>query len=89
MSSFLYSRDILLHFSVSLCLFLGSDTYLGYNSCQTPSYQDCAPLWLGARHNSHGHKQVSAGGGGWEHDHGLAVRHCLEESQQGCRMGYL
>lgn len=66
MSPFLYSRDILLHFSTSLCLFLGSDTYLGYNSCQTPSYQDCAPLWLGARHNSHGHKQVSAGGGGRE-----------------------
>lgn len=63
MSLFLYSRDILLHFSISLCLFLGFDTYLDYNSCQTSCYQDSAPLRLGARHNSHGHQQVSVGVG--------------------------
>lgn len=63
MSLFLHSRDILLHFAISLCLFLGPDTYLDYNSCQTPSHQDSAPLGLGARHNSHGHKQVSVGAG--------------------------
>jgi hypothetical protein len=60
---FLSSRDILLHFPISVCLFLGSDSYLDYNSCQAPSYQDSAPLRLGACHNSHGYKQVSVGVG--------------------------
>lgn len=61
---FLSSRDILLHFSISVCLFLGSDSHLDYHSCQAPSYQDSAPLGLGASHNSHGYKQVSVGVGG-------------------------
>ena len=55
-SLFFNFRDLLLHFSISWCLFLGSDSYLDCSSSQTSSHKDRSALRLGAGHNCHGCK---------------------------------
>nr|XP_014436541.1 solute carrier family 41 member 2 isoform X3 [Pelodiscus sinensis] len=50
-------RDLSLHSSFSWCLFLGSDSYMDCNICQTSSYKNSSLFRVGACYYCYGYKQ--------------------------------